>query len=77
MKGSEDGEKGERKEKKKGREKNGGTRRDCLDMHAALAVGLKIRQLSGGILASRREYTRPSVERESDASSCVFPYPRD
>lgn len=36
------------KEKKKNQKKNGGTCRDCLDMHVALAVGLKIRQLSGG-----------------------------
>lgn len=52
MKGSENGEKGEKKRREKDEKKNGGTCRDCLDMHAALAVGLKIRQLSGEILAS-------------------------
>ena len=44
------GKKKRRKEKEQ--KKNGRTYRDCLDMHVTLAVGLKIRQLSGGILAS-------------------------
>lgn len=49
--GRQKGKKKKRR-KEKNQKKNGRTCRDCLDMHVALAVGLKIRQLSGGILAS-------------------------